>query len=105
MSRLHVICKNGLHLKKVGPDTYESGYWPVAENDALRLIGGMLFLHEAKAARSYFGGIVENFRQAGTEWQQPERLVFTFRAARDGRGQRWHGRDDPMAWVSGVIDD
>lgn len=106
MPQLHVICKNNLHVTRVGPDTYESGYWPISENDAKRLVGGTPCLHDTKAERSRFGGSVESFRHAGAEWpQHPERMIFVFRATLDGRGRRWQGRDNPMDWVGGVIDD
>ncbi len=109
MSRLHVICKNGRHLKRIkdiGPDMYESGYWPIAEDNARHLIGGTLYLHETKAEPSYFGGKVEDFRRADGEWpQHPERLIFTVRSTRDAKGQQWRGDTNSMAWIGGVVDD
>ena len=103
------ICRSRLYVEKVDASTFKSGYWPITEEDAKRLIGGMLYLHEAKPEPSYFGGIVERFRVAEeSEVPEPQlkgRMIFTFRPTLDMRGKPWEGRDDPMAFVGGVIDD
>lgn len=104
MVRLHVICQKRLHVTKIGASTFESGYWPITEEDAKRLVGGMLYLHEKKSEASYFGGIIESFRKAGTNTPNPGRMILTFRPTKDMRGETWRGRNDPMVWIGGVID-
>src|SRR6267142_6802866 len=59
MPSIHFICRGGLNLHVVKHPVYECGVWDV-ENDAPKLVGGMLHLHEAKADSSYFGGRIES---------------------------------------------
>lgn len=105
MPCLHVICRAFLHVKKIDETSYESGYWPVSEEYTNQLIGGMLFLHETKSERSYYGGTVKSFRKSGPESPHPGRMIFIFQPTADARGQRWRGQDDPMSWVGGVVRD
>ncbi|MDP6806079.1 MAG: hypothetical protein QF902_12250 [Rhodospirillales bacterium] len=104
MSELHVICQRRLYLTRIDDSTYESAYWPATVEDARRLVGGMIYLHETKASRSYFGGVAKSYREADAESPHPRRLIFTFQPTQDGRGKSWRGRDDSMAWVGGVIE-
>lgn len=106
MKYLHVICKGGCNLKRITQNVFDSGYWPVNEDDAGLLVGGVLCLHETKSSKSYFGGVVMSFREAGIEHpQSPKRKVFTIQPTIEARGQRWRGENAAMVWVGGVVDD
>jgi hypothetical protein len=105
ISELHVIEKQGLViLLDKERCIYESGYWPVAESDAVRLIGGMLYLHQTKAKLSKFGGIVLAHRREEEIEQYRGRTVFKFQATKDARGVAWKGANHPMACIGGVVD-
>jgi hypothetical protein len=102
---LHVIENKGLvTLLDTKHFIYESGYWPVPEPDAVRLIGGMLYLHQTKAKLSKFGGIVLAHRREEEIEQYRGRMVFKFQATKDARGVVWKGADHPTAWIGGVVD-
>jgi len=103
MPSIHFICRGGLNLHVVKHPVYECGVWDV-ENDAPKLVGGMLYLHEAKADSSYFGGRIESFRVVETDEAHSLRVVFTVRSLREGKGVRWCGAAHGMAWTSGVVE-
>lgn len=84
--------------------TYRSGAWTIPADDAASLIGGWLYLHEAKTVPSQFGGkilAVEPAGQASPEAQA--QVVLVVQPARQGRGQTWRGKGSMMAWSSGLV--
>jgi hypothetical protein len=101
---MHLICRDRLNLHAVEHPLYESGDWDVTPEDAQRLVGGMLYLHQTKAERSYFGGRVESFREVDVDAAHKRRIVFRLRSMREAKGVPWSGPDHPMAWTSGVLD-
>jgi len=108
----HLICKDGKNLKVVKMPTFESGIWDsvtVSEDDAKRLVGGMLYLHETKNKLSYFGGEVTGYRVAERKDTQARKYgwVFTIDSKPEGKKQEWSkkGRHDVNAHYSGVIEE
>ncbi|TMB35491.1 MAG: hypothetical protein E6J62_02705 [Deltaproteobacteria bacterium] len=104
MPSIHFICRRGLNLQVVKHPVYESGVWDI-EKDAPRLVGGMMFLHETKADKSYFGGRIESYRVVETDEAHSRRVVFTVTSLREGKGASWRGTAHGMAWTSGVVED
>ncbi len=105
---LHVIEKRQLvTLVNKKENIYESGFWPpskMPEELVPKLVGGMIYLHETKSAKSWLGGLVLRYHTENENQQYLGRLVFTFKATREGQGARWKGRDDTMEWVGGIVD-
>lgn len=106
---IHLICrheggryKNMAHLEG---QTYRSGWWKISEADAQALIGGWIYLHEAKAKPSGFGGRVTGVMPAGPDDEgEGERYGLIFEARREGRVQPWRGADHGMAWTGGLVE-
>jgi len=72
MPSIHFICRGGLNVHRVpGSSDYESGDWDVTVAEAQRLVGEMVYLHEAKVERSYYGGRVRSFRTIVTDSPTP----------------------------------
>lgn len=106
-SRAHFLCRvvDGAprHLRKVDMPVFESGMWAIKEDEAKSLVGGMIYLHDAKAEPSYFGGVVTGYRPAdGAEYEG--RWVFTVASTVSGKKATWEGKDHAMAFWSGVLD-
>ena len=70
---------------------WESGYWPLTEEVAKKLIGSMMFLHRTKLTSSHFGGDILDYR---IEESGPEagRVVFKLRAKADCKGVKIDGK-------------
>lgn len=102
---IHFICRGRLNLHALKHPLYESGNWDLSSEDAARVVGGLIFLHETKAERSYFGGRIEGFREIETDNARSRRVVFRFTSSvTEGKGREWQGDDSPRAWTSGVVD-
>ena len=103
--RAHLICKHGALVEAIKPReaAYSSGDWDISEEDARRLVHGTLYFHQAKATRSYFGGTVTGYEMVETENKKSLRVRFFLTATQEAKGVPWQGRDDDMAWFSGVI--
>jgi hypothetical protein len=91
---------------------FESGIWDtvtISEEDAKRLVGGMLYLHETKKAPSYFGGIVTGYRRGvrGEDKARKEGWIFTVVSTLEGKKKEWSekGRRDINAFYSGIIEE
>jgi hypothetical protein len=83
--------------------TYRSGSWKIGADAAARLVGGWLYLHEAKAVPSQFGGRILAFEPI--EQQEPagkEHVVLVVRPVRECRGQKWRGAE--AGGIGGVIE-
>ncbi len=105
MASIHFVCRRELNLHVVKHPVYESGDWDVTREDAERLVGGMLYLHETKADASYFGGQISAYRVVETDRAHSDRVIFTVRSMREAKEVRWSGIDHGRASNSGVIDD
>lgn len=63
---------------------WASGYWKIAEDTALKLIGASLYLHTSWASESHFGGKITSYvvhHAPGTP--EDGRIVFRFTAQTD----------------------
>ncbi len=91
MSRIHLLCKKGENLKETVQKSgiWESGNWVVTADEAQRLVGGTLYLHETKGKRSYFGGRITGFRPIVTNDKIKERTIFTFEFLPQAKDVAW----------------
>jgi hypothetical protein len=83
----------------------ESGDWDLSADEASELVGAMSFLHETKKQPSYFGGVIESYRQVQTDNEHHQRIIFRFRFVPTGKGQLWSGANHARAWTSGVVEE
>ena len=105
MPSIHFKCEDRLNLHRVSDDgEYESGNWDVTAADAEKLVGGMIYLHNTKSERSYFGGRIKSARCVVTDDAHPVRFIFRFKPLSEARDVRWNGAKHNMAWTSGVVD-
>jgi len=102
---IHLLCRDRLNVHAVKHPVYDSGTWDVSPQDAASLVGGMIYLHQAKAQPSYVGGRIESYREIHTDLAHSRRIIFTFTSTADGKGVRWKGAEHSMAWTGGVVDD
>lgn len=106
MLGLHLLCRDRLNLTRgAEPNTWESGFWDVSPTDAATLVGGMLYLHQTKGDRSYFGGRISAFKGVETDRPRGARIVFAFTFDEKARGASWQGAKLAMAVKSGVVNE
>jgi hypothetical protein len=111
MRAIHFICKrdnghslNNLHFDK-STGLYRSGNWNVSDETAQSLVGGWLYLHATKTARSEFGGRIIGFEPIhDPDVARSDRIIFLVRKEAEGSDQEWRGQSHMMAHSSGVID-
>lgn len=104
MLGIHFLCRDRLHVHAIKHPVYESGTWDVSPEDAQRLVGGLIFLHQSKAQPSYIGGVIDSFREVQTEMAHSRRIIFKFTSTAEGKGVRWQGADHSMAWTGGIVE-
>jgi hypothetical protein len=49
----------------------------------------MIYLHQTKAERSYFGGKIDSYRATETDNPHRRRIVFRFTFMPQGKGAKW----------------
>lgn len=107
MNSAHFICRSAAGINKSdGNNEYTCGSWLLTPADASSLVGGRIYMHEAKSERSYFGGTVKSWypsRREGTTHE--EGVTFLIVSDKDAKGVEWRGQDHTMAWFSGVLSD
>jgi hypothetical protein len=102
---IHFICRDRLGLRKGEPGVWDSGDWDLAEEDAARLVGGMIYLHQTKGERSYFGGCISGYQCVEVpDVDHERRVVFRFNFDPAARGVAWRGSKHAMAWTSGIVE-
>ena len=83
MTAIHLIERTD-HVRKTDKqkNEWESGFWPVPEETAQKLVGATLHLHRTKNQLSHFGGRILSYRieQAGPSAGS---VVFIVRATVD----------------------
>lgn len=111
MNAIHLKCEReaGGGLSKLTFDkpsgTYRSGSWNISPEEAESLVGGWVYLHEAKDVVSQFGGKVVTVEAAGRDAATgKDRVMLIVAPSRDGRGQKWRGQRNETAWSGGVIE-
>ena len=106
---LHLICRGRMGVSAVPGHAGQwlSRSWQLPTDVLPDAVGAVLFLHEAKAEPSYFGGVV----LAVTPDDEPiasdeggTRYVIRFAYHPSARGQRWQGASHGMAWCSGLVE-
>ena len=117
MASIHIICKRtesdskwrgrtGVYLIDREKHIYASGKWDIKIDDALKLVGGNLYLHETKQDKSAFGGEILEVREASLPHRAREqRVEFIFQATLEHKDQVWRGASHAMAWNSGILAD
>lgn len=95
--------------------------WDFDPDEARKLIGGMIFLHETKAMKSGLGGRVldiipidlndetqkeylGHIETMDLDPRRPQRVKIMFEITPEGRDQKWRGKDHSMSWTSGIIE-
>jgi hypothetical protein len=76
------------NVRKIDPsrNEWESGAWPLTEQVAQKLVGGVLYLHRTKLASSHFGGEIIDYRIEQSGQEPVGRVVFKLRAKADCKG-------------------
>jgi len=107
---LHLLCRrNGAALKGLTFDketkTYVSRAWDFQTEQAKKLLGGSIFLHEEKSKPSTIGGIVTDVFEVSLDEHDPaakkDRIAFKFEPKLEMKGAKWKGDNHAMAWHSG----
>lgn len=83
MRHVHLIARDELNVREVGPREWESGDWYASAHHPW--IGARIFLHDAKVEPSYLGGTIVSYRRL-TTGSAAGRLVFRFREDATGVG-------------------
>lgn len=58
---IHLV-ENLNNFVKLKANLWESGWWPVQENEAARLVGGKIYFHKDRQERSFYGGDITGYR-------------------------------------------
>lgn len=111
MAKVHLICRrleggglDGITAVDAKNHIYRSAAWDFDLATAEKLIGGQIYFHQEKGQASHYGGDVVSVGAVQTDNAHEERIVFTFRATKEGRGVAWSGASHAMAWTSGILD-
>ena len=111
MTQVHLICRkldtgglDGITTVDAKNHIYRSGAWDFDPAEAERLVGGQIYFHQEKKQASHYGGDVLSVETVQTDNAREERVVFTFRATKEGRGVAWSGANHGMAWTSSILD-
>ena len=103
---------HGIFKVKDEQNTYYSCCWDIDPEESMKLIGGMIFLHETKSHKSNLGGRVTDVIPVnmednskydfieiteGTDPKRLERVMFKFEITPDGREQSHGSRHPPGA--------
>lgn len=95
MTAIHFIERSD-NVRKIDSrkNEWESGFWPLTEERAQKLVGATLYLHRSKHQPSHFGGRILSYRieQAGPS---SGCVVFTVRAALDCKDVK----TEPKGWA------
>ena len=83
MTAIHFIERTD-HVRKTDKlkNEWESGFWPVTEETAQKLVGASLYLHRTKNQPSHFGGRILSYRMVETG-PSAGSVVFIVRATVD----------------------
>ena len=108
---LHLLCRrDGAALKGLTfnkeTKTYVSQAWDFPKEQAEKLLGGSVFLHEEKNKPSTIGGIVIDVFEVSLDDNDPaakkDRVAFKFEPKLEMKGAEWRGDNHDMAWNSGI---
>jgi hypothetical protein len=84
------------------PNTYWSCCWELNDSEAEDLVGGWLYLHQAKRQPSHFGGRILGFERLWNEGEavRKDRVRLQIEARPEGIGRQWRGQHHRMAYTS-----
>ena len=108
---LHLLCRrDGSALKGLSYNketkTYITKAWDFSKEEADKLMGGSLFLHEEKNKPSTIGGIVIDIFLVTLDENDPasrkDRIAFKFEPKLEMKGAKWKGDNHAIAWNSGI---
>ena len=108
---LHLLCRrDGTALKGLTFDketkTYVSRAWDFQLDQAKKLLGGSIFLHEEKSKPSTIGGTVTDVFEVSLDENDPaskkDRIAFKFEPKLEMKGSKWRGDNHAMAWSGGI---
>ena len=86
MPSIHLVERLGnVHPVDRKKNEWESGYWAVSEETALKLVGGHIYLHKGQDKQSHFGGQILGCRVHITGPEEG-RIVFRFRDSIEFKG-------------------
>lgn len=90
MPQIHRIERDS-NFRKSG-DEWESGYWIVSDDTAMKLVGRAIYFHENQDKPSYFGGDITGYHTQETGVHEGK-IVFHLKATSAHKNER-AGRDD-----------
>ena len=65
------------NFKKLKDNTWECGWWQVAEDKAEQLIGHEIYFHKKRTEPSFYGGTIKGYR-VDEEGKCKGKTIFTF---------------------------
>ena len=76
-NRIHIVEQQDRFVR-IQEGEYDSGFWPLTDKIAGKLVGGLILFHEQRNKPSYFGGRILSYRiQDGGE--HDGKIIFRFR--------------------------
>lgn len=102
MTAAHFIERtDNVHKTDRQKNEWESGFWPMSEETAQKLVGASLHLHRTKNQPSHFGGKILSYRIEETG-PSAGRIVFIVRATVDCKDvkvdARGWAKDQKIFW-------
>lgn len=108
---VHFICRRKpdsrgyIGVEPVGHpmgSAFSSEKWDLKPSEAQSLLGGLIFLHLAKASPAHTAGLIYHWEEVeALESARTERIKFYFLALADAKYAKWQGVDHSMAYTSG----
>lgn len=83
--RLHFVCRDNLNVTETGGGTFETGFWKVSAQVALK--AKRVYLHQTKEFDSYLQGSVVGIKT--TEYLGKPRFIFVVQQDEDS--MHWEG--------------
>ena len=92
-------------LTPMGGANYRTCCWKLSPEDAVRLVGGWVYLHDKKSEIARMGGVVTAVDPAEeSKFLGQSRFAITFTSRAEAKRMRWRGASHTMAWTSGMIE-
>ena len=104
MHAMHLVCRQRASIACLKAGRFECGPWPLSPDDASRLVGGRLYLHECKAEPAFFGGTVVGARSLDKP-SDSGNIALIFEPDGKAFGRRWRGDMQARARLSGLVED
>lgn len=86
------------------PYAYASGSWVFKDYEAQSLLGGLIFLHEAKNKPAHFGGLIFDWKPTVVaDAKTQDRIIFHFLYVSDTLHADWQGAVHKQAWTGYIV--